>query len=186
LCDFEALKECFHIRVRALRADAAFSGVKQVEEGGGLFREGTRGIWTIGERVRAEVQGTRLKRGKIASGNHGHRRFRKQEAPTAESAERGHFRPNPQNREREARQGDTAIEVAEQPWSTEGRSQLAGAIEYAANHIGIGMVRNGEAYRAALEGDTLNLKAAVVVNGGSELLEVCGQARGIDLADEDF
>ncbi len=110
-------------------------------------------------------------------------------------AERIHFRGlHAQNRKTQTRQRDLPVEPPQQPGSAERRSQFAGAVEHAANHCGIRMVRNrdtvirkkDDAHRAAFEGDVVDLKPAVVVNRRRDLLEICGQPAGVDPADEDL
>src|SRR5208282_3063115 len=49
LLDFQAVEECFYIGVGAVGANAAFGGVKQVEEGRGLLGDRAGGILAAGE-----------------------------------------------------------------------------------------------------------------------------------------
>ena len=46
--------------------------------------------------------------------------------------------------------------------------------------------KKDDANGAAFERDVVDVEAAIVVDGRRELLEVCGQAGGVELADEDF
>src|SRR5260370_1662338 len=46
--------------------------------------------------------------------------------------------------------------------------------------------KNDDTNGAAFEGDVIDFKAAVIVNGRRDLLEIRGQAGGIERADEDL
>ena len=171
-------------------ANAALGGVKDAEKGGGFLGDGLRVRLTVGERLCPQVESA-----EIASGNHGDRGLRKQNAPTAHPAERIHFSGlHAQNRKTQARQRDLSVEPPQQPGSAKRRSQFAGAVEHAANHCGIRMVRNrdavirknDDAHGAALERDAVDVETAVVVNRRRDLLEVRGQPAGVDPADEDL
>src|SRR5208337_273388 len=170
--------------------NAAFGGVKKAEEGGGLLGDSLRVSLTVGKRFRSQV-----KSAEIASGNHGDRGLRKQEAPAAQSAEEIHFRGlHPENRKRQTGERYFSVEPSQQPGPAKGRSQFAGAVEHAANHVGVGMVRNrdtvvrkkDDANRPAFNRDVVDVETAVVVNGRRYLLEVGSQAAGVDLADKDL
>src|SRR5580700_5573270 len=97
LFDYEAVEEGFYVRVCALRAHATFGRVKDAEKCGGLFGDGLCVGVGVGEGFRAQVQSA-----KITRGNHGYRRFWKQEAPAAEAAEGTYLGPHAQNREGQA------------------------------------------------------------------------------------
>src|SRR5229473_223300 len=190
LLDFEAVEKRLYIRIRTVRADAAFGGMKEAEKGGGLLGDGVRVGLTVGEGFRPQVESA-----EISSGNHGDRRLGKQEAPTAESAQGTHFGGlHAQNRKRQACQRNSSVELSQQRRSAKGRGKFPGAVEHAANHVGARMVRNRDAVirknddanGAAFEGDVVDFKAAVIVNGRRDLLEIRGQAGGIEGADEDL
>src|ERR1700687_4707407 len=168
LFDFEAVEERLYICIRTVRADAAFGGVKEAEKGGGLLGDGLRVSLTVGERFRPQVES-----GEISSRNHGDRRLRKQEAPTAQPAQGTHFGGfHAQNRKRQTCQGKVSVEILQQPGAAKRRGQFPGAVEHAANHVGVRMVRNRDAvirkndnaHRAAFEGDVVDIKTAVIVN----------------------
>ena len=121
--------------------------------------------------------------------------FGKDKAPTGEAAERiESSRFDLQNRKRDARQRHIAVKPAQQRRSAEGRSQLAGAVDHAANHAGIGMIGDGDAvirekshtHRAAFDGNVVNVEAAIAVDGRGELAQVRGNAGGVEFADENF
>src|ERR1035437_3202378 len=190
LLDFKAVEECLYIRIRTLCADAAFGGVKDAEKGGGFLGDGLRVRRPVGERFGPQVESAEISRR-----NYRDRRLRKQEAPAAQSAQRTHFGGlHAQNRKTQAGQRNFPVELSQQPGSAKGRGQFAGAVEHAANHVGVRMVRsrdavirkNDDANGATFEGDVVDLKTAVVVDGRRQLLEVRSQAAGIDLADENL
>src|SRR5713226_8270041 len=169
LLDFEAVEKRLYIRIRTVRADAAFGGMKEAEKGGGLLGDGVRVGLTVGEGFRPQVESA-----EISSGNHGDRRLGKQEAPTAESAQGTHFGGlHAQNRKRQACQRNPSVELSQQRRSAKGRGESAGSVEDAANHVRARMVRNRDAVirknddanGAAFEGDVVDFKTAVIVDG---------------------
>src|SRR6266404_4821970 len=116
LFDFEAIEEHLHICIRAVGADGALGGVKEAEKGGGLFGDGVRVSLSVGECFRPQVESAEVSRR-----NHGDRGLRKQEAPTAQSAQGIHFGgPHAQNRKTQTRQRNSSVELAQQPRSAKG------------------------------------------------------------------
>src|SRR5260370_660422 len=116
LLDFAAVEKRLYIRIRTVCADAAFGGMKEAEKGGGLLGDGMGVGLTVGEGFRPQVESA-----EISSGNHGDRRLRKQEAPTAESAEGTHFGGlHAQNRKTQARQRNFSVELSQQRGSAKG------------------------------------------------------------------
>ena len=190
LFDLETVKEGFYIDIGTLAANGAFGGMKEADKGSSFFGDGLGVGITVGKGLGAEVEGT-----KIAGGNDGDGGFGKEQAPTAESAEGAHFVGlDTKDGKGDACQRNLPVELAEQPGSAKRRGEFAGAVDDAANDFGIRMIgnrdavvgKNGDAHGSSLEREVVDIEAAVIVDRRGELLEVSGQAAGVDLADEDF
>ena len=188
--DLKAIEKLFHVGVGAVGANAALGGMKHAQEGGSFFRNSLGIGIGCGEDLGAQMQ-----RAKVARGNDRDRRLGKQERPGAEAGDRANAGGlDAENGESGTGDGHVAIEPAEERGPAEGRGELAGTVENAADHGGVRMIRhgdavvgeNGDADGAAFLRDVVDIEVAVAIDRGGDFLQVGNEAVGVELADEDF